>query len=64
MVSGNPGYREFEAAFVYIDVKASDVRALMRLTAVLPDHTNQEKQKINELLMDELVLFKKSVKIK
>jgi hypothetical protein len=61
LVSGNASYQEFNASFVYIEVKASDVRSLMRLTTVLPSHTNLDKKMLNESLMKEFTLFKNSV---
>lgn len=55
------GYADFNAAFIYFDVKPEDVRLLMKTTAVLPTHTNLDKAAKTYLLQEAIKSFKASI---
>lgn len=57
------GYADFNAAFIYFDVRPEDVRLLMKTTATLPPHTNIDKAAKTYLLKEAIKTFKTSIPI-
>jgi hypothetical protein len=51
-------YADFNAAFIYFDVKPEDVRLLMKTTATLPPNTNLDKVAKTHLLKEAIDRFK------
>lgn len=55
------GYKDYKAAFIYIDLEPSIVGQLRLVTAGLPPNTNIERVKEKEEMLKRIHLFKQTI---
>lgn len=58
LIRHRKGYSDFNASFVYVEVKADTIRFLRKATASLPLNTNLDKYAKTTLLLDDIKRFK------
>ncbi|MBL7799837.1 MAG: hypothetical protein JNL95_03850 [Chitinophagales bacterium] len=61
LIAVSEGYIEHVAGFLYVEVKANDVRFLMKATTTLPSKTASEKQEAVKQIHDKIKQFKITV---
>lgn len=61
LIAVGEGYIEHGAGFLFVEVKANDVRYLMKTTATLPTKTASEKQDAVKQIHDKIKQFKITV---
>lgn len=55
-------YKDYEAAFIYVDIEPAIVGRLRLATAGLPPQTNRERQDEKEEMNKRIYLFKQTIK--